>query len=391
MSVEPLRYIPINKNDIFELCLNEAPSQLSNTEFTQFYQLLSHTFHFEFYKIKEGLKASFESDGTQFVELLNGLLNKANYERISQQDLNNAMNEASLFKIKLDVDFNDFDEVLLYCRGESIKTETIKTWFGLRQITIQFRHYDRVVVYLKSSKTLELASPSLKDESNGILLKLFQNVPKADLEMLFPNTQVRMRLSDKLFIGIPALISGGIVISTKLGASLLVIISLASYWFGATQQEVSISKAEILALLAGLGALAGYLWKQYSNFKNRKLRFLQSLTQNLYFKNLDNSEGVFHRLIDEAEEEEVKEALLAYYFLIQNQQGLSKADLDKTIEQWILKKKNCKLNFEIDDALNKLLVLNLVTEKEGILQAASLSDALTNLDKRWDDYFKISK
>jgi hypothetical protein len=33
------------------------------------------------------------------------------------------------------------------------------------------------------------------------LLKLFQNVPKADLEMLIPNTTVRMFNLDKLLIG----------------------------------------------------------------------------------------------------------------------------------------------------------------------------------------------
>ncbi len=33
----------------------------------------------------------------------------------------------------------------------------------------------------------------------------FQNVPADDLEMVFPNVQVRMRLFDKLLIGIPAL------------------------------------------------------------------------------------------------------------------------------------------------------------------------------------------
>ena len=36
---------------------------------------------------------------------------------------------------------------------------------------------------------------------------------------------------------------------------------------------------------------------------------------NLYFRNLVNNTGVFYSLIDAAEEEESKEAFLAYYFL----------------------------------------------------------------------------
>ncbi len=387
-SIKPVRFIPFSKKEIFELCLNNAPESLDRTQLTQFYHMLSHVFHFEFYQISEALKESYvdTTSGHTFNELLNDLLNKANYEKISQQDLNTALNAASLFRIKLEVNFNDFSEVLLYCRGESIKTERIKTWFGLRSTKIQFAHYDRVVVYLKFADQLSETASIVDHQPNSTILKLFQNVPKADLEMLFPNTQVRMRLSDKLFIGIPALISGGIVISTKLGASILILMSLASYWIGSSTQEVSISKTEIFILLAGIGALGGYLWKQYSNFKNRKLRFLQSLTQNLYFKNLDNSEGVFHRLINEAEEEEVKEALLAYYFLVQTK-GMSKKDLDEKIEHWLLQQKDCTLNFEIEDALHKLSKLGLVTNNNGLLTAAPLPNALKLLDERWDNYF----
>src|SRR3712207_8715653 len=48
-----------------------------------------------------------------------------------------------------------------------------------------------------------------------------QDVPRADLEMLFPNAQVRMRSIDKLLIGVPAVASGIIVIATKLIAALI--------------------------------------------------------------------------------------------------------------------------------------------------------------------------
>jgi hypothetical protein len=40
--------------------------------------------------------------------LLDGLLEKANYQRVTQADLNRAMSESSLFKISLHVEFNDF-------------------------------------------------------------------------------------------------------------------------------------------------------------------------------------------------------------------------------------------------------------------------------------------
>jgi hypothetical protein len=223
--------------------------------------------------------------------------------------------------------------------------------------------------------------------AGATLLKLFRNVPRADLEMLFPNTRVRMRLLDKLMIGVPALVSGGIVLTTKLGASLVLLGSLFGYWLGLHSQPTELNQARVMVLLAGAAALAGYLWKQFSNFKNRKIRFMQALTQNLYFRNLDNNAGVFHRLANDAEEEECKEALLAYYILLQSPAPLAKAELDRQVESWLQQSWDCAVDFEIADALRKLRDLGLVEEIDGALVAVPLTTAISVLDRRWDNYF----
>jgi hypothetical protein len=135
--------------------------------------------------------------------------------------------------------------------------------------------------------------------------------------------------------------------------------------------------------------LGAYFWKQFNVFKNRKLQFMQSLTQNLYFKNLDNNAGVFYRLANDAEEEECKEALLAYYFLLVAAQPMEKHALDKTIEDWFESKWQCQLDFDIGDALDKLLTLGLVNESRGQFSASPLSGAIETLKSRADDYFQI--
>ena len=141
---------------------------------------------------------------------------KANYERITQDDLNQAMNASSLFKIRLHVNFDDFSDALLFCRGESERDETVSRWLGLSKKTITFTNYDRVVIYIRFKEDYEQGKVSFPYCRPGAtLLKLFQNVPKADLEMLFPNTRIRMRMVDKLLIGIPAVVSGGIVLTTQ--------------------------------------------------------------------------------------------------------------------------------------------------------------------------------
>ncbi len=413
------RFIPFRKQDLVEMCLQGAALQThglagQEDDFRQLCTLLGSVYHFDFHKILERLKDSYapldpdadtrhytgatEADSRTFVDMLGHLLDKANYEQVSQEDLNKALGESSLFKISLQVDFNDFSEVLLFCRGEARRRQTVASCFGLVKREIEFVNYDRVVLYLRFREGCphdSIARRSMADDGNPAsasrpgttLLKLFQNVPKADLEMLFPNTHVRMRTIDKLLIGIPAVVSGGIVLTTKLGTSLVVLGSLLGFWLGFHQEPVVLNQAVLMALLAGAGALGGYLWKQFSSFKNRKLRFMQTLTQNLYFKNLDNNAGVFYRLTNDAEEEECKEALLAYYTLLIAPGPLSRLEIDQQIEHRMATEWGCNIDFEIDDALQKLQALALVDETDGLFSAVPIAAAIRTLDRRWDDYF----
>ena len=399
------RFIPFRKADIVQMCLQENQLAGQEDDFRRLAHMLGSVFHFEFHQVVEALKDSYapvdpDADTRSidnntapvehgFVERLNGLLEKANYERVSEAELNQALTEASMFRIRLHVDFDDFSEVLLFCRGVSQRQETLSSLFGLIKKTIHFTNYDRVVLYLRFRDDFAQGKGQMPVCKPGAtLLKLFQNVPRADLEMLFPNTAVRMRLIDKFIIGVPAAISGGVVLTTKLGASLVLMGSLLGFWLGLSSEPAELNKTALMVVLAGVVALGGYLWKQFNNFKNRKMRFMQALTQNLYFKNLDNNAGVFHRLANDAEEEESKEAVLAYYFLLSSEQTMKREDLDKKIEHWLADQWQCQVDFEIDDALNKLLALKLVNEADGRLSVVSIQQGIKNLDQRWDDYYR---
>ena len=113
---------------------------------------------------------------------------------------------------------------------------------------------------------------------------------------------------------------------------------------------------------------------------------MKALSDNLYFKNLDNNAGVFHTLIDAAEED-FKEALLAYTFLLKSEQVLSASKLDEKIEAWFKSKYHCQLDFEISDALDKLERMQLVTFDGKNYQVLPLIQAKQRLDQRWSSLF----
>jgi len=409
------RFIPFRKADIIEMCINDSRlSKHDQNLFRQFCHILGSLIHFEFHHQVEMLKDCYlpfnpdadtrlkydyseqEKNALQkkLVNSLTSILNDANFQKITESDLEEALKEESLFKIRLRVDLKDFEDVIFYQRGESLKEETLIKYFGLKKEPFKFTNYDRVMIYIKFKEEDYFKAKKQKTlyfTPGSTIIKLFQNVPKADLEMLFPNSEVRMKTVDKLIIGIPAAVSGIVVIATKLGALILLIASVISFWLGLTKKEVKIEQQHLIALALGLATLGGFLFKQVNKFKNRKIKFMKALSDNLYFKNLDNNIGVFHHLVDTAEEEEFKEAILAYYFLLVEDRDLTITELDETIERWFEGKHNCRINFEIEDAFKKLKRWDLVDLDKNIIRRKNLNGAMQQLDKIWDNYFPYHK
>ena len=409
------RFIPFSKSDVIEMCIKDA--QLTETqlkEFKEFCLILEAIFHFEFHARLEKLKACYrpfnpdadtrkvsnysEAEKSelqkQLVSEMTAVLDAANFEKVTAEDLKQALGEESLFQIRLEVDFDDFEDVIFFRRGETVKEEMLVKFFGLRKKKFQFTNYERVAIYIKFKEKPYFDSQKRKNlffEPGSTIIKLFNNVPKADLEMLFPNSKVRMKTIDKIIIGVPAAISGMIVLVTKLGASLLLIGSIISFWLGFKDEEVQIKQQHLIALGAGLGTLGGFLFRQINKYKNRKIKFMKTLSDNLYFKNLDNNAGVFYHLIDAAEEEEFKEAVLAYYFLLTAGDPLTKSELDQRIENWLAERWGCYIDFEIGDAIHKLQRLKLIEADTVHLRGVPLSSAKHQLDTIWDNYFTYSQ
>ena len=114
---------------------------------------------------------------------------------------------------------------------------------------------------------------------------------------------------------------------------------------------------------------------------------MSEISQSLYFKGIGNNEAVLTALVDMAEEEEVKEALLAYYFLWKSSTPLQAIEIDQAIEHWMLKKHNTEMNFDITDGLAKLYKLGILIPTDEKYAVPSLGQTMKKLDHIWDNYF----
>jgi hypothetical protein len=402
-------FLPFRRSDVVTMCAEELPVS-DRDGFAAFARMLSSLLHHRFHERIEALKDAYhpfhpEADTrtirtldpeartaaqARVEEELTALARAANYIPMDLSEVEHALAGHSLLKLRLEIDTGDVDSLLLFRRGESERTRTEKVWFGLRRRDVSFTNYARVLVYAKFKEASHFKDVDLEKlpfRPGSVIVKLFQNVPRNDLEMIFPNVRIRMRLIDKLLIGVPAVISGIIVIVTKLFSTLALIALLILFLVGLEAKEPDISRTALISILLGLIAVGGYVIRQVGNFKNRKILFMKSLSENLYFRNLDNDAGVFHHLLDAAEEAEAIEAVLAYHFLRTADHPLTKSELDSRVEEWFASRWGERFDFEVDDGLRKLQEYGLVTSDGGAYAPVPIDEATRRMDQLWDDAF----
>jgi hypothetical protein len=198
-----------------------------------------------------------------------------------------------------------------------------------------------------------------------------------------------MSSKDALFIGGPALI-GGIPIALNILPALSVVLLVIGAYLGVSG---SVSQDKLMQAVGSLSAIVGagaFLFRQYSNYSFRKLKYQKKVSDNVYFRNVNNDTGVFDTLIGSAEEQEVKEVILAYHSLFAHGPVLHTGELDRRIEGWLRGKYGLDIDFEVSDALEKLEGLGFLGEMDRKIAVCPLSDALSRLDTLWDRLYDFS-
>ncbi len=387
-------YIPVRKAELADLLAREAElSAEERSAFRQFCQLLESVFHYEFHAQLEALKnayAPFDPDSdTNPIEPLDDaecarridavfkqlvwLLERANFVRLSREDIALALGTASEWGLVLKVDFEAFEQLEVYARGDIVGRRARRRWQTLfRPEQVEVPIYQRLIIVYRfrgDHCTDSRVSP------HHVYLKTFKNIPKLDLDMLLPGSRVRMSLLDQGKILLPT-VSGVAIAGWKLFQGAVVVAAAGVYGL--------LSYATLL-----VGTL-GYGVKSFFGYLRTQQKYQLNLTRSLYYQNLDNNAGVVFRLLDEAEEQECREALLAYYFLWRRagSEGWSSERLDREIEAYLDHEIGIAVDFEVADALAKLERLSLAEQcSPGCWRAVPIERALVALDRLWDNLF----
>jgi hypothetical protein len=329
----------------------------------------------------------------RLVEQVKELLTQANFTRIDASQIDIILTPESHYGLDLHVDLGAFEELEIFYRGATKQKGSRRS---IRRLYLKKEEFDvpifqRLFIMFKlkpeevrideiaaqrgcdreSARRLykrmrALLPPQIK--SDFVYLKLFKNMPRSDLEMIFPNTKVRFRPFDKIKFGVTTSGSLGMGVVGTVG-----------------KLAVATNPIALAGAVTGLGAIA---FRQAMNFINQRNRYMVTMAQNLYFHAMADNRGVMTLLADRAAEEDIKEEILLYSVLAKERVTRSELrDIDAAIEQYLLNTFGINVNFDVDDALSRLMAEGVVTERrDGTLVTLAPADAAHHIDTLWDKY-----
>ncbi|RME78450.1 MAG: DUF3754 domain-containing protein, partial [Planctomycetota bacterium] len=291
-------------------------------------------------------------------QCLEFILERGNFLYLREEDLYDLLHHHSPLGIHIEVDPDQYRHFGVYVRGEYTCLEKRKkaSFLSFHKPYEEVPYFQRVLVMLQGVE-LEFPPfwkrwlhsmieffqdrprtllPMRAELEKEITIKLFKDIRKDSLQILFPHIRMSMTTLDRLRIGIPCV--GGI---TVVIFKFLVAAALSP-----------------ITLIILLGSFIGYIINSILGYQTTKKLYLKKLMENLYHNNLDNNEGALAHIVDLAEEEELKEAILALHFLWTKEKWshgeVTLNQLTSQVESFLEERFGLPLSFEGDDAVYKL-------------------------------------
>jgi hypothetical protein len=398
-------FIPVRKIDVLDAVVADGAfgSEAERQKFRQLCRLLGAILHQRFFDRLEKLRndyfyfnpdidhqrgvdaATIERTYNELIDTLTGVLDTANFTDIPHEEINQAHREHALVQVDLQAPRDNYRDVRFFRRGHHRETIEIKDWFGWRTRHTEVDVYDNVVLLITMShdaRPRKRHTRHIKLRPGSVLLKYFRDIARTDLNALFPDVRVVMGFKDRLWLGVPAIV-GGIPILIKLATTLTVLFVVAGFYIGMGGSVKDADVAGALAAVGGLAALGGFIVQQWMKFQRQSLLYQKILSENVYFRNLNNNAGIFDYIIGEAEEQVCKKAFLTYNFLHFPGDGPTEPELNRRIGEWLQATFGVSVDFECRDVIERLDQLGLLRRDGARLHVAPTDETLTRLQNLW--------
>lgn len=310
---------------------------------------------------------------TELFRLTAEALLRANYHKLNDEDIQHALEAASRWGVRMRVDFDSLDQLDVYARGYVIGQREYRNWRNwFRLETVRVPLFQRIVVIFR------ISGESLSDQfdSRRIYLRMFKNVPQEDVDMMLPATGIHMTWLDHSRIVVPSLYAAAITLWRFLRNVVLLAL------FGVFK---TIALIVLVVFAIGFGVKSMFTYRS-----NTKRRYMLSMTQSLYYQNLDNNAGVLLRLLEEGEQQEACEAILAYFVtavLLKNRAPATLDEIDDACEQILMEATGLNVDFDVESTAKVLAHLGILRAESSGWRALDIEPAFQQLDRTWDSWY----
>ena len=404
-------YIAARKHELAAALLTEASSGAERaTQLADVLKLLGAILHYEAFDVSERLKALYDPldpdapaarrDSSPeaydaFAAAFSAALESANFTEIEAHSVQAAEATKHITGLKIKPSQAGIRSIRYFARGIRPETIKVKRLFGTHTIETHMMADVIVLVGFKGDSEI------VKDDRRAFahlrrgvrpgaaLIKHFRNVATPELVTLHPGARPSMRPRDQIMLAGPA-VAAGVPVILNLWPALTILFAVLAAYFGARGviEESELKRA--LAAVSGLVAVGAFVMRQRLKYEAQTLRYQKRLADTVYFRNLANNAGVIDLVIGAAEEQDAKEAFLAYSLLLNANRAMTRAELDAEAEAFLQRALKLKLDFDITDALKKLERLNLAAKEGDAYRAVPAPDALAHLDLAWDSAFSFT-
>lgn len=211
-----------------------------------------------------------------------------------------------------------------------------------------------------------------KAEISSLQMKIYEKIPIPDLPVVFPHKKLSFRILDTVRLDV----------ATILGLLAFII----NYKF----ENILSSPSAILLDVIAVSALVIYVTRVLLGYKQTRDRYQLLVNKALYEKTVASGFGSIHFLLDASEQQQYKEAILAYAILLkaESSQVTDTRTIGDECERFIYLVFQVKVEMPVDKAIKNLVRLGLVMEKivdeQVVLQAIPCSRACIILQNRWN-------
>ncbi len=394
--------IPLRRTALVEALARQGMGAADAADFRKLAAFIGAYFHHDFYQELTEMKdlrarldeagdddASFATLEATFLKVLQ----RGNFVELPAEEVRRTDGENRQLDVRTRTPLECYDTIRVFWRGQHNETIRQRRLIGTKEtaqdvfddviVFIRFRKADRRKPWLWASAQTPLPGNATP---GSVLIKSFRNIARGELPMLLPGVDVVMSRKDALLLGGPALI-GFVPIALNVMPALSVVLVVLGALLGITGE---VHKDDLMKALGALSALIGagaFIFRQYTNYAFRRLRYQKHVADHVYFRNVNNDTGVFETLVGMAEEQEIKETILACHSLLVDGPVTSIEQLDSRVEERLAGIAGAPIDFEATDALEKLQRLDFLTERNDGVGVVNLRDALARLDNLWDGLY----